>query len=108
MRHYNVYLEVNGSQVRIGDIEGNSSEDARFSYAKEYVAKNDSRAISVSLPIQDEPFSPEQTKVFFDGLLPEGFMRTSIATNMHFDENDYLSILYNLGKECGPDGCCLG
>ena len=100
MRHYNVYLEVNGSQVRVGDIEGNSSEDARFSYAKEYVAKNDSRAISVSLPIQDEPFSPEQTKVFFDGLLPEGFMRKSIATNMHFDENDYLSILYNLGKEC--------
>ena len=52
------------------------------------------------MPIQDEPFSPEQTKVFFDGLLPEGFMRKSIANNMHLDENDYLSILYNLGKEC--------
>ena len=91
MRHYNVYLEVDGSQVRVGEIEGNSSEDARFSYSK---------AISVALPIQDEPFSPEQTKVFFDGLLPEGFMRKSIANNMHLDENDYLSILYNLGKEC--------
>ena len=100
MRHYNVYLEVDGSQVRVGEIEGNSSEDAFFSYSKEYITRNDSRAISVSLPIQDEPFSPEQTKVFFDGLLPEGFMRKSIATNMHLDENDYLSILYNLGKEC--------
>ncbi len=100
MRHYNVYLEVDGSQVRVGEIEGHSSEDARFSYSKEYIARNDSRAISISLQIQDEPFSPEQTKVFFDGLLPEGFMRKSIATNMHFDEDDYLSILYNLGKEC--------
>ncbi|MBO4845324.1 MAG: HipA domain-containing protein [Lachnospiraceae bacterium] len=100
MRHYNVFLEVDGSQVRVGEIKGYSSEDAFFSYSKEYITRNDSRAISVSLPIQDEPFSPEQTKVFFDGLLPEGFMRKSIATNMHLDENDYLSILYNLGKEC--------
>ena len=100
MRHYYVYLEVDGSQVRVGEIEGNSSEDARFSYSKEYISRNDSKAISVALPIQDEPFSPEQTKVFFDGLLPEGFMRKSIANNMHLDENDYLSILYNLGKEC--------
>ena len=100
MRHYNVYLEVDGSQVRVGEIEGNSSEDAQFFYSKEYIARKDSRAISISLPIQDEPFAPDQTKVFFDGLLPEGFMRKSIATNMHYDENDYLSILYNLGKEC--------
>ena len=87
MRHYNVYLEVNGSQVRVGDIEGNSSEDACFSYTKEYLSENDSIAISISLPLQDEPFSPERTKNFFDGLLPEGFMRKSIASNMHFDEN---------------------
>ncbi len=72
----------------------------RFSYSKEYMARSDSRAISISLPIQDEPFSHERTKIFFDGLLPEGFMRKSIATNMHFDENDFLSILYYLGKEC--------
>ena len=100
MRHYNVYLELNGCQVRVGEIEGDFSDDARFSYSEEYIARNDSRAVSVSLPIQDEPFSPEQTKVFFEGLLPEGFMRKSIAANMHFDENDYLSILQNLGKEC--------
>ena len=100
MRRYNVYLEVDGSQVRVGEIVGDSSEDARFSYSKEYIEGKVSKAISVSLPIQDEPFSPQRTKIFFDGMLPEGFMRKSIATNMHFDENDYLSILYNLGKEC--------
>jgi serine/threonine-protein kinase HipA len=30
MRHYNVYLEVEGNQVKVGEIEGNSSEDAPF------------------------------------------------------------------------------
>lgn len=100
MRRYNVYLEIDGSQVRVGTIEGNSSGDARFLYDKDYISEHGSKAISVSLPIQDEPFSPERTRNFFDGLLPEGFMRKSIAANMHFDEDDYLSILYNLGKEC--------
>lgn len=99
MRQYNVYLEVGGKQVRVGKIEGNYSEDACFSYSKEYVSKKESKAISISLPIQDEPFSPERTKAFFEGLLPEGFMRRNIAANMHFDDNDYLSILYNLGKD---------
>ncbi len=100
MRRYNVYIELAGDQVKVGEIAGNSSEDAGFSYSKEYLAQNNARAISVSLPLQEEPFSPERTKVFFDGMLPEGFMRKSIATSMHFDENDYLSILHNLGKEC--------
>jgi serine/threonine-protein kinase HipA len=100
MRKYIVFLEIHGKQVKVGTIEGNSSEDASFSYSKEYISESGARAISISLPIQDEPFSPERTKVFFDGLLPEGFMRKAIASNMHFDENDYLSILYNLGKEC--------
>lgn len=100
MRHYNVYLEIDGNQKKVGEIEGNSSENAHFIYSKEYIYENDSRAVSISLPIQDEPFSPERTKVFFDGLLPEGFMRKSIAANMHLDENDYLSILHILGKEC--------
>lgn len=100
MRSYNVYMELHGEQKKIGKIEGNSYEDASFSYTKDYVSKSGSRPISVSLPMQEDPFSSTRTKIFFEGLLPEGFMRKSIATHMHFDENDYLSILYNLGKEC--------
>ena len=100
MRKYDVILEIQGKQVAVGYIEGGSWEDARFSYNEDYLSKNVPRAISVSLPVQKEPFSAERTKVFFDGLLPEGFMRKTIAGNMHFDERDYLSILYYLGKEC--------
>ena len=90
MRKYDVILEIQGKQVAVGYIEGESWEDARFSYNEEYLSLNDPKAISVSLPVQKEAFSAEQTKVFFDGLLPEGFMRKTIAGNMHFDERDYL------------------
>ena len=88
MRRYKVYLEVGGKQVRVGEIEGNYSDDARFLYSKEYITKEESKSISISLPIQEEPFSPERTKAFFEGLLPEGFMRKNIAANMHFDEKN--------------------
>lgn len=43
MRQYNVYLEVGGKQIRVGEIEGNYSEDARFSYSKEYISKKESK-----------------------------------------------------------------
>lgn len=47
-------------------------------------------AISLSLPLQKESFSPKQTKIFFDGLLPEGFTRKTVACWMHLDEEDYV------------------
>ena len=100
MRKYDVILEIQGRQTEVGHIEGESFADARFRYDEEYLSQTDPKAISVSLPVRKEPFSAEQTKVFFDGLLPEGFMRKTIAGSMHFDERDYLSILYYLGKEC--------
>ena len=100
MRKYSVILEIQGKQVTVGYIEGESFDDARFQYDEEYLSRDDSKAISISLPIQKDPFSAERTRIFFDGLLPEGFMRKTIAGNMHFDERDYLSILYYLGKEC--------
>ena len=41
-----------------------------------------------------------QTKNFFEGLLPEGFTKRTVAQWMRVDENDYLSILHGLGREC--------
>ena len=100
MKKYNVYIEIQGKQVRVGGIVGDTYEDAKFSYSKDYLASKNSKAISISLPLQDEPFAAERTRIFFDGLLPEGFMRKTIASNMQYNEDDYLSILSKLGKEC--------
>ena len=56
--------------------------------------------ISVMLPLQGKPFSPETTRLFFEGLLPEGFVKRSLAQSIHADENDYIAILSVLGQEC--------
>lgn len=100
MKHLSVWIEINGEQTYVGDINGQSAEDACFAYAKEYCLSSDHRPISIHLPFSDEPFSAGETRNFFEGLLPEGFTRRCVAGWMHADENDYLALLAGLGKEC--------
>lgn len=95
-----VSLERNGVLLPVGRICGETGSEAHFIYSEEYLNKLDATPISLSLPLQAEPFSAAQTKNFFDGLLPEGFTRRTVAQWMHVSEDDYLSILHGLGREC--------
>lgn len=102
-----VSLEREGQMVPVGSIVGDTPEEASFCYSETYLA-SETGAISISLPLQEEAFSPEQTKNYFEGLLPEGFTRRSVAQQMRVDENDYLSILHGLGRECLGAVCISG
>ena len=99
MKELLVSAEQNGKLIPVGKITGNNPSDAGFRYLDEY-RFNAGVPISISLPLQEEPFSAEQTASFFEGLLPEGFTRRTVAQWMHVDEGDYLSILHGLGREC--------
>lgn len=92
---YTVMIELAGESVKVGQIS-----EAGFSYDPTYLSRSNVKPISVSLPLQEVPFSPQRTKSFFDGLLPEGFTRRTVAQWMHVPEDDYLSILAGLGREC--------
>lgn len=100
MRNLIVEIEINGSNVHVGDIAREEHGGACFSYADDYLESPMGRAISISLPIEKRTFSAEETRNFFEGLLPEGFMRRSVAKWMRADEDDYVSILAGLGSEC--------
>ena len=92
---YTVMIELHGEAVKVGRIS-----EAGFVYDPLYMDRPDANPISISLPLQEAPFSPQKTKCFFDGLLPEGFTRRTVAQWMHVSEDDYLSILAGLGREC--------
>ena len=100
MKKYLVSMERGGVMLPVGTLCGESHLDAQFSYGEAYLSDPDAAPISLSLPLQEEPFSAARTRIYFDGLLPEGFTRRSVAQWMHLDETDYLSILYRLGREC--------
>lgn len=95
-----VYIEVEGEQRLVGLIHQTTATEGRFSYSKEYLQRRDAAAISCGLPLQDERFDEVRTRSFFEGLLPEGFTRRSVAGWIHAGANEYLTILAGLGKEC--------
>ena len=97
MKELLVSVERNGSIVPVGKIIGESPSDASFRYSDEY-RLGGGTPISISLPLQEDAFSAERTAGFFEGLLPEGFTRRTVAQWMHVDEGDYLSILHGLGR----------
>lgn len=100
MANLSVDIEISGVLIPVGRILGATSDLARFEYFSSYIYEQNGKPISFSLPIQEAPFSPEQTRAFFEGLLPEGRTRQSIANAIHVDEDDYVSLLALLGDEC--------
>jgi len=55
-----------------GIIEQND-EGFVFEYDKDYLIEN-AKAISLTLPLQHEPFVSKTMIPFFDGLIPEGWL----------------------------------
>ena len=100
MKQFLVSIEIDGSFVPVGELREREDHKVHFSYLESYLDRPDARPVSISLPLQEESFSSQVTKTYFDGLLPEGFARKTVAGWMHVSEEDYLSILYGLGKEC--------
>ena len=98
MRQLDVYIEIAGQEHLAGSIRGKDPSDAVFSYDSAFLDRG--KAISVHLPLRKEAFSPDETRCFFEGLLPEGFSRKTVASWLRADEEDYLTILSELGKEC--------
>lgn len=100
MRKLSVFIEINGRNEYVGEIVGTDSNDACFTYADSFMNTAGHRAISIGLPLQEKTFDARRTRIFFEGLLPEGFTRRCVAEWLHIDEYDYLSILSGLGREC--------
>lgn len=100
MIRYQLSLEVAGQWILVGSLSGPTEESVCFSYDESFLEDNRRVPISISLPLQQEAFSPQETRAFFEGLLPEGFTRRAVAAWMGTREEDYLSILYGLGREC--------
>ena len=94
----NVFL--NGD--RVGEIERRGPSRYRFAYAPATLQAHraDEVVLSASLPLQSEPFPPSATAPFFEGLLPEGGVRSAIARSFHISEEDGFGLLRVLGADC--------
>lgn len=80
----------------LGLINGRLS----FRYAPDWLSRDDANALSISLPLQTEPFDDHKTRPFFAGLLPEGQIRRLIAKQFQVSGQNDFALLDHIGGEC--------
>lgn len=71
-----------------------------FCYSSDWLSQQNAVALSVSLPLQAEPFNDLKTRPFFAGLLPEGQLRRLIAQQYQVSSQNDFALLDYIGGEC--------
>ncbi|WP_396434386.1 type II toxin-antitoxin system HipA family toxin [Limnohabitans sp.] len=71
-----------------------------FCYAPDWLAQPNAVALSMSLPLQFEPFNDHQSRPFFAGLLPEGQLRRLLARQLQVSGQNDFALLEHIGGEC--------
>ncbi len=56
--------------------------------------------LSASLPLREERFKPSESAPYFEGLLPEGAVRATIASKLGISEANGFDMLAALGADC--------
>ena len=71
-----------------------------FEYDKTYLDTPDAIAVSLTLPLQAEPFSDRFLFPFFDGLIPEGWLLDIAHRSWKIDIRDRMGLLLACCKDC--------
>lgn len=66
-----------------------------FAYHNDY----EGPGISVTLPVQRDPYVFDRFPSFFDGLLPEGWQLDALLKQKKMDRDDYFSQLLEIGDD---------
>lgn len=70
-----------------------------FVYDKEYLHKDNAKAISLTFPLQEEEFTSKSLFSFFYNLLAEGKLKDIQCKELRIDKNDDFSRLLLTTKE---------
>lgn len=71
-----------------------------FAYLPEYLASEGARAVSLTLPLQEETYVSNVLFPFFDGLIPEGWLLDVAIRNTDISILDRMSLLLLCCKDC--------
>jgi serine/threonine-protein kinase HipA len=70
-----------------------------FAYDQEYL-QSGSKPVSLTLPLQSEPFQSKTMIPFFDGLIPEGWLLDIAQKNWKLNERDRMGLLLVCCRDC--------
>ena len=65
----------------------------RFAYDEDYLRSENASAVSLTLPLRDEPYDSGTLFPFFDGLIPEGWLLGVVSRNWQIDTKERFGLL---------------
>ena len=71
-----------------------------FQYDAVYLKDVHKKPISLTLPLQTQPYESKILFPFFDGLIPEGWLLNIAVSNWKINQRDRFGLLLTLCKDC--------
>lgn len=71
-----------------------------FCYLPEYLSLEKAKAVSMTLPLQEEAYTSPVLFPFFDGLIPEGWLLDVALRNTDISILDRMALLLTCCKDC--------
>ncbi len=94
-------VRLDGFAEPIGVLARDNNGAVAYAYRPDYVANPDAVALSLSLPLTDEPYGDVAARPFFDNLLQErDAALADIMAREGLARDDIAGLLFHLGKDC--------
>lgn len=77
-----------------------NEESYVFCYDVDYLNQTSAIAVSLTLPLQTEPFTSQYLFSFFDGLIPEGWLLEIAHKNWKVNPRDRMGLLLMTCRDC--------
>ena len=85
--------------LKAGVLE-KSEEGFRFQYLPEYLSRPDAEAVSLTLPLRDEPYKSGKIFPYFVGLIPEGWLLDLTSRMLKIDPENVFDLLLRCCNDC--------
>jgi len=93
-------LDVYLNEKKAGQLTQDENGALSFAYDGEYLSGGAHPAISVSMPLREEPFPDRVARTYFSGLLPDERARRRLASALGVSEGNAFGLLEVIGGEC--------
>lgn len=93
-------LDVYFRETKAGVLSQLEDGVLTFAYDGAYLGQAQSRAISFSMPLREEPFGDQLVRPFFSGLLPDEGARQRLAGALGLSTGNAFGLLEVIGGEC--------
>ena len=95
MKRAKIYIDDRFCGILTEDPEG-----YHFKYDGQYLSMPDAKALTPTMPLQEEEYEKEMMFPVFDGLIPEGWMLDIVHNTWKIDPRDRMSLLLACCKDC--------